>query len=104
VMSRSQSPAHQGTYVREVMAGLQVRLFLDPHWQGTTVRPEEPVAQVIGRFDGLETDVLPVIDKDDRYLGVVSLEEIFVAMQSTHAQPLLLTADLMRTDVKPLRP
>ena len=62
VMSRSLSPAHQGTYVREVLAGLQVRLFLDPHWKGPTVHPEEPVAGVIGRFDDMETDILPVID------------------------------------------
>ena len=39
-----------------------------------------------------------------RYVGVVSLEQLFVATQSTHARALLLTADLMRTDVKPLRP
>jgi CIC family chloride channel protein len=104
VMSRSLSPAHQGAYVREVLAGLQVRLFLDPNWRGPTVRPEEPAAQVIGRFDDPDTDILPVIDKDGRYVGVVSLEEIFLATQSTHAQSLLLTADLMRTDIKPLRP
>ena len=48
--------------------------------------------------------MLPVTDADGHYLGVVSLEEIFLATQSTHARPLLLTADLMRTDVKPLRP
>ena len=104
VMSRSLSPAHQGAYVREVLAGLQVRLFLDPRWQGPTVHPEEPVTRVIDRFDDMETDILPVVDKDGRYAGVVSLEELFLATQSTHAQPLLLTADLMRTDVKPLRP
>ena len=43
-------------------------------------------------------------DPDGRYVGVVSLEELFLATQSMHAQPMLLTADLMRTDVKPLRP
>ena len=104
VMSRSLSPAHQGTYVREVLAGLQVRLFLDPNWNGPVLHPEEPVAGVISRFNPMEIDLLPVVDKESRYLGFVSLEELFVAMQSTNATPLLLTADLMRTDVKPLRP
>ncbi len=104
VMSRSLSPAHQGAYVREVLAGLQVRLFLDPNWEGPVLHPQEPVAGVIDRFEDADLDILPVVDADRRYLGVVSLEEIFVATQSTHAQPLLLTADLMRTDVKPLRP
>jgi CIC family chloride channel protein len=104
VMSRSMSPAHQGTYVREVLAGLQVRLFLDPQWNGPVLHPEDPVAGVIDRFEDADLDVLPVTDGENRYLGVVSLEEIFLATQSTHAQALLLTADLMRTDVTPLGP
>ncbi len=104
VMSRSMSPAHQGTYVREVLAGLQVRLFLDPQWNGPVLHPEDPVAGVIDRFEDADLDVFPVTDGENRYLGVVSLEEIFLATQSTHAQALLLTADLMRTDVTPLGP
>ena len=104
VMSRSMSPAHQGTYVREVLAGLQVRLFLDPHWQGPMLHPEDPVAGVIDRFEDADLDILPVIDAENRYVGMVSLEEIFLATQSTNAQALLLTADLMRTDVTPLGP
>ncbi len=104
VMSRSLSPAHQGTYVREVLGGLQVRLFLDPNWNGPVLHPEEPIAGVVARFDPIEHDVLPVVDADRRYLGVVSLEDLFLAMQSTNATPLLLTADVMRSDVKPLRP
>ncbi len=104
VMSRSLSPAHQGTYVREVLAGLQVRLFLDPHWQGPALHPDEPVAQLIDRFEDVELDIVPVIDRDERYVGVVSLEETFLASQSKHARALLLAADLMRTDVIPLQP
>jgi len=104
VMSRSMSPAHQGTYVREVLAGLQVRLFLDPQWQGPMLHPEDPVAGVIDRFEDADLDILPVIDAENRYVGMVSLEEIFLATQSTHARALLLTADLMRTDVTPLGP
>ena len=42
--------------------------------------------------------------RNSRYLGVVSLEEMYAATQATNAGPLLLTADLMRSDVTPLRP
>ncbi len=104
VMSRSASPAHQGTYVREVLAGLQVRLFLDPQWDGPVLHPEERVAAVADRFSGADHDVLPVTDAAGRYLGVVGLEEIYAATQATNAGPMLLTADLMRTDVAPLGP
>jgi CIC family chloride channel protein len=104
IMSRSLSPAHQGAFVREVLAGLQVRLFLDPHWQGPTVHPEEPLGRVVERFKDVELDIMPVTDKDGCHVGVVTLEETFLAAQATHAHPILVTADLMRTDVKPLRP
>ncbi len=104
VMGRSLSPAHQGAYVREVLAGLRVRLFLDPEWEGPVLHPEEPATSVAGRFGGADHDILPVVDANRSYLGVVSLEEIFLASQSKNAGMLLLTADLMRTDVKPLRP
>ena len=104
VMSRSLSPAHQGTYVREVLAGLQVRLFLDPHWDGPMLHPGDRAEEVADRFSGADHEVLPVVDAENRYLGVVSLEEMYAATQATNAGPLLLTADLMRSDVKPLRP
>jgi len=104
VMSRALSPAHQGAYVREVLTGLQVRLFLDPHWEGPVLHPEEPATSVAGRFGGADHDILPVVEANRTYLGVVSLEEIFLATRATNAGPLLLTADLMRTDVTPLRP
>ena len=104
VMSRALSPAHQGAFVREVLTGLQVRLFLDPDWEGPVLHPEEPATSVAGRFGGADHDILPVVDANRGYLGVVSLEEIFLATQSKNAGPLLLTADLMRTGVTPLRP
>jgi chloride channel protein, CIC family len=104
VMSRSLSPAHQGAYVRDVLAGLQVRLFLDPSWDGPVLHPEESAAAVADRFGGADHDILPVVDADKRYLGVVSLEEMYAAIRATSAAPLLLTADLMRSNLTPLRP
>ena len=66
VMSRSMSPAHQGAYVREVLTGLQVRLFLDPDWEGPVLHPEEPATSVAGRFGGADHDILPVVDAEPR--------------------------------------
>jgi CIC family chloride channel protein len=104
VVSRSASPAHQGSWVREVMAGLRVRQFLTPDWQGPLLHPEDPLAGVLDRFDGVEGEILPVVDQEARLLGVVGLEEVHVAEQATYARPLLVAADLMRLDVQPLRP
>jgi CIC family chloride channel protein len=103
VVSRAASPAHQGSWVREVLAGIRVSQFLKPNWEGPMLRPDEPVVGVIDRFDPEAGDILPVIDGDRRLLGVVSLEEVHVAAQLPHAHTLLLAADLMRRVERPLR-
>jgi CBS domain-containing membrane protein len=48
--------------------------------------------------------VLPVVDAERRLLGMLSLEELHLATQSTNARSLVLTADLMREGITPLRP
>jgi CBS-domain-containing membrane protein len=46
--------------------------------------------------------MLPVTDDEGRLLGVVSLEEVHLASQSPHLLPIIVAADLMRTDITPL--
>jgi CIC family chloride channel protein len=104
VVGRALSPAHQGSWVREVMAGLQVRQFLTPDWRGPALKPDDPAEGVSDRFDAAAGDILPVVDGERRLLGIVSLEEVHLADQAEHARPLLLAADLMRIDVRPLKP
>lgn len=104
VLGRARSPAHQGSWVSEVMSGLRVGQFLSAEWQGPTLNAGEPLADFLDRFDPGAGDILPVVDKDRRLVGIVGLEEIHTAGLATHARPLLLAADLMRTDVRPLRP
>ncbi len=48
--------------------------------------------------------MLPVVDEEGRLLGVVTLDELNVALQTSSARPLLIAADLMRTRVTPLLP
>jgi CIC family chloride channel protein len=103
VVSRAASPAHQGSWVRDVLAGMQVSQFVTPNWKGPTVHPKDPVVGIMERFDPASGDIIPVIDEDRRLLGVVSLEELHVAAQAPHAYSLLLAVDLMRRIERPLR-
>jgi CIC family chloride channel protein len=104
VESRSRSPAHQGDYVREVLAGLSVRQFLTPQADVPALHPGDRVAEVVERLSDTPFLALPVTDDEGRLLGVVSLEEVHLASQSPHLRALVVAADLMRTDVTPLRP
>jgi len=104
VESRSLSPAHQGDYVREVLAGLQVKAFLTPPHEVRTLRPWDRLPEVIERLSKTAYHGLPVTDEVGRYLGMVSLEEVHLASRLTSPGSLVVAADLMRADVPPLRP
>jgi CIC family chloride channel protein len=104
VESRSRSPAHQGSFVREILAGLRVSRFLEPGREFPSLRPRDTLATIIERFDGLAYPVLPVVDEERRLLGVVVLEEVHLAAQAAHARSWLLAADLMRAVDRPLKP
>lgn len=103
IATRSLSPAHQGDYIREVLAGLQVRQFLTSQ-PVPTLRAGERLPQVIERLSKSEYHGLPVVDEHGRYLGMVSLEEVHLASCSPSVGSLVVAADLMRSDVPPLRP
>jgi chloride channel protein, CIC family len=104
VESRSLSPAHQGDYVRQVLAQVRVRQFFSPAQELTALRPQDPVATVLDRLSGASHSVLPVVDDNHCLLGVVTLDEVYLVSQSPSLQSLILAADLMRSDVQPLTP
>lgn len=104
VPSRSRSPAHQGAYVREVLTGLRVGDFFSPREELPLIHPGDRLAQIAARLSGSPYQTLPVTDDEGKLLGVVTLEEMYLASQSPNLKPLLIAADLMRTDVTPLCP
>jgi chloride channel protein, CIC family len=104
VESRSKSPVHQGNFLREVLDGLKVSPYILTGSQTMSLRQDEKFDRVLDRFSKDDVPMLPIVDNDGRLLGIVSLEEVNVALQTPAARPLLLAADLMRTRVTPLLP
>ena len=104
VESRSRSPAHQGSYVRQVLAEVRVSKFLSPEEALVLLHPNDALATVIDRLGSVQYPVLPVVDGDRRLLGVVNLEEVHLASQTSTLKPLILAEDLMRSDIRPLTP
>jgi CIC family chloride channel protein len=101
--SRSLSPAHQGDYVRKVLANLKVSQFLTPEAEVPFIHPGEQLTDIIDRLSGTTYHALPVIDAAGSLLGIISLEEVHLASQSPNLSSLIVAADLMRP-VTPLRP
>jgi CIC family chloride channel protein len=104
VRSRALSPAHQGFYAREVMAGLKVQTFLTAQTPTPTLRPDDTLEAAIDRLAESGFPVLPVVDGASKLLGVVVLDEVHLAEQGENTRSWLLAADLMRPAVQPLTP
>ena len=103
VESRSRSPAHQGSYVREVLSGLKAGAFLTPLAEVPALAPGDKLRTVLDRLRATAYLALPVTDAGGNLLGVVSLEEVHPASRAPELGALVVAADLMRSDVTPLR-
>ena len=68
------------------------------------LHPQDSLATILDRLDGSSYPVLPVVDENNRLLGVVDLEGTHFALKSPHAAPLIVAEDLMRNSIRPLRP
>jgi CIC family chloride channel protein len=104
VESRSLSPAHQGSYVRQVLAQVRVSQFLSAAREIMSLRPQDSLDKVMDLLSTASYSILPVVDGENRLLGVVTLDEVHLASQSPSLKSLILTEDLMRSDVHPLTP
>ncbi len=99
VESPSRSPAHQTDFIRVMLSGLTVEQFVNQDRKVPLVRPEEQLDGVFQQFASNAHTVLPVVDADENLLGVISLEEAYLAVQFLNLRPVALAADLMRNDV-----
>jgi CIC family chloride channel protein len=104
VESRSRSPAHQGSFVREALANVRVSQFLKPGLSVPTLHPNDSLSAIIQRLARTDHPMLPVVDDANRLVGIVSLEEVHFATQSPHLESWVLAEDLMRTRVSALTP
>jgi len=104
VTSRARSPAHQGTYVREVLAGIRISEFFSAHRSAAWLHPDDSLDTMLARLTAAPYEVLPVVDGEDRLRGVIGLEEVHPASGEPALKSLILAEDLMRVDVRPLTP
>lgn len=100
--SRSLSPAHQGDYVRDVLAGMRVRDLLESTAPVPSVKLTDPEPVILKQLSLTANLLLPVTDVDGRLVGLIGIEEM-QATDHTHARTKPLRAkDLMRHDFHPL--
>jgi len=104
VEGRAYSSAHRGSYIREVLAEVRVSAFLSPQQEVLSLKPGDSLATILDRLSRASSSVLPVVNNAGRLLGVVNLEEAYLASQSPALGPLVLAADMMLGYIQPLTP
>ena len=77
VDGRSYSPAHQGYYVRQVLAGQTVAQVLLDGQPVVPLHGDDRLDAILQRFDSAGVLILPVVDGQDRLLGVIHLHEMY---------------------------
>ncbi|MCE9544309.1 MAG: chloride channel protein [Planctomycetia bacterium] len=103
VVSRNQSPAHRGAFARQLLQNVKVSGFLTPGQPVPSLALNDPLATVLDRLESSGFLVLPVVDGEQRLLGIVNLDEVYLATQ-IHPAPPIVAEDLMRHEVQPLTP
>jgi CIC family chloride channel protein len=103
VESRAQSPAHQGTYLKQIIGSLPVSHLLVPGKEIAVLHLSDTLSTVIDRFGDTPSLSLPVVDEENHLLGVVNLAEVHIALEGVASRSLVRVADLMRTDVPPVQ-
>ncbi len=101
VESRTRSPAHQASFVRQILAGQTISKLISTG-EMRVLKPRDSLAEVFHRFDDATIAVMPVVDDNRRLVGVIDLEEVYLASQAPSLLPLVLAADLMHADVSPV--
>lgn len=104
VEGRAYSPAHRGSYIREVLAEVRVSEFLSPQHEVVSLKPGDSLTTISQRLAETSSSVLPVVNDVGRLLGVINLEEAYLVSQSPTLGPLVLAADMMLSQVQPLTP
>jgi CIC family chloride channel protein len=99
--TRASSPAHRGALFRVRLDGANVQRFL--RTAVPLVHPRDSLSSVIDKLADSRFAVLPLVDDEGRLLGVINREEVLAGLQVA-SSPLIVAADLARTDIQPLLP
>jgi CIC family chloride channel protein len=102
VENRWNSPAHRGAYLRNLLAGMTVSQVLARSNSEGKLRASDSLNTVLRSFQETKFTVLPIVGDSGGLLGVVSVEDAFLAARSPGLEHLVVAEDLMRNDITAL--
>jgi len=103
VPARHDSPAHLGSFAVDILHIIRVRECWDPDPDGTRiVRENESLADLVDLAAESEQDLFPVVSRDGRFVGELTLDDIRRAILTDAPKELVMACDLSRQPVGPL--
>jgi len=104
VSSLIDSPAHLGDFVVDVLEGLKVREVYRPGRHVSMVREDMPLPEVLELVANSNESYFPVVDREQRLVGLFSLHDIRSTLVGNGASELIVASDLAAIDVPTVTP
>ena len=76
VPNRALSKAHRGEFLVPLLQQLRVADVLEPDRRITTVKINTPLAEVVRIVASTHDDYFPVVDDENRFVGIFSAHDV----------------------------
>jgi CIC family chloride channel protein len=98
------SPAHQGDFLIDVLATLQVKQVYDPSRPITTIEQGTSLGQIIARVTASDHSYFPVVDQHGLLTGIFSLSDLRSVLPGFVSGNLIVAADIATAPVITVSP
>jgi CIC family chloride channel protein len=98
--SRRDSPAHRDSLLLDALDGVKVRDVMTRGKTYASFQPATPAAEVVRRVSDLPwQDVFPVIDGEERLVGMITSEGLRILAGARELEAISVAADVMQPPV-----
>jgi CIC family chloride channel protein len=98
------SPAHLGDFVVDLLEEMTVREVYNPHQSPKLIREDMQLPEVLQVVGHSSDSYFPVVDEDDRLVGLLSLDDLRSAFVGDGLGQLVLASDLAGWPVPTVTP
>jgi chloride channel protein, CIC family len=103
VPTRLDSPAHMGDFAADVLKEIRVQEVLDDLAEYETVDEGTPIQQILSMKSSRQ-HYYPVVDREGKFVGVFSLNDLRAVLEDAGVWQLLVARDVARTDMLTVHP
>jgi len=98
VMTRADSPAHEGEFASDVLEGIHVRDALRPRKAPVVFRRDTPLGKILETMADVSQQTFPILLEDGSLCGVINAHDIRVFLIEQTMPPGLVVAQDLQTD------